>query len=149
MPPLPPDSSDSDITLSDTLAYLKDSGSDYLKAKAELAAIETKEAITHVSQKLSYGITIACFALFGYALLLATIIGAVSTWLEGKVEGLEKYVGTWPIVTFGLFLLHLLLVVIFLDKIKTKAHNACFAQTKAELKKDQLWLQQMKQNKEN
>lgn len=149
MPSSPPDTPDSDISISDTLAYLKESGSDYLKAKVELAAIETKEAIAYGSKKLCAILAAAFFAIAAYLLLLATIIGAVSTWLEGKVESIEKYIGTWPIVTFGLFLFHLLLVVIFLDKIKTKAREACFAQTKAELKKDQLWLQQMKQSREN
>ncbi|MEO1857243.1 MAG: phage holin family protein [Rubritalea sp.] len=144
--PSPPER---DFTIKDTLDYLKESGSDYLRAKTELASIEAKEAANEAVKRAILGASLAFFGLFSYILLLTTLVGIFSELLEGKLSNLEQYVDTWPVVTFGFFLVHLLFVFIFLDKLKTTSKKTLFAHTKAEIEKDKQWLQQIKPNKEN
>lgn len=143
--PSPPES---EFTIKDTLDYLKESGSDYLRAKVELASIEAKEAASLGVKRAALVAQLAFVGLFSYILLLATLIGVGAKLLEGELSVIEGYVGTWPIVTFGLLLLHLLFVFIFLDKLKTASKKALFTHSKAELEKDKQWLQQIKPNKE-
>ncbi len=144
--PSPPER---EFTIKDTLDYLKESGSDYLRAKAELASIEAKEAANEGVKRATLAGLLAFVSLFSYILLLATLIGVGTKLLEGKLSSVEECVGTWPIVTFGLLLLHLLFVFIFLDKLKTASKKVLFSHTKAEIEKDKQWLQQIKPNKES
>lgn len=137
------------FSIKDTIDYLKDSSGEYLKAKAELASIEVKEATDEGIKRASLGAILAFFGLFSYILLLATLVGVGSKLLEGKLSSIEQHVGTWPIVTFGLLIIHLLVVFIFLDKLKTAGKKALFTHTKAELEKDKLWLQQLKSKNGN
>ncbi len=133
-----------ECSIKDTLEYLKESGGDYIKAKAELASLEAKEAADEGVKRALTGAILAFVALFSYILFLVTLTGVCSKLLEGKLKVVEQYVGIWPIVTFGLFLLHLLFVFIFLGKLKTLSKKALFTHTKAELEKDKQWLQQIK-----
>lgn len=135
---------ESDFTVKDTLNYLKESGSEFVKAKAELAALEAKEAASEGVKKAINGVILLVLALFSYILLLASIIGAGSAILKGNLPAIEQHIGTWPIITLALLLLHLLGVFIFLDKLKNASKQAFFTLTKAELEKDKLWLQELK-----
>ena len=149
MPQSDPSPADREFTIKDTLDYLTESGSDYLRAKTELASIEAKEAANEGVKRAILGALLVFVGLFTYILLPATLIGVCSELLEGTLSNLEKFVGTWPIVTFGFFLVHLLFVFIFLDKLKTSSKKVLFPHTKAEIEKDKKWLQQIKPNKEN
>lgn len=141
-----------EITIKDTLNYLKEAGGDYMKSKAELAALEAKEAASEGVNKAVKAVLLIFFALFSYILLLATAIGVGSKLLAGKISFLatvEQHIGTWPIVSFALLLIHLLFVFIFLDKLKNSNKKDLFTHTKAELEKDKLWLQQIKAKNES
>lgn len=129
--------------------FLKDSGVDYIKVKAELAGIEAKEAAQYGAKKATTGAIAAFFGFIAYLLLLATLIGAGSHYLEGKVPQAEKYIGTWPLVALALMIIHGLVAFIYVDKLKRKTNKEFFTLTKAELQKDKLWLQEMKSNSEN
>ena len=80
---------ESDFTIKDTLNYLKESGSEFVKAKAELAALEAKEAASEGIKKAIYGAILLVLALFSYILLLVSIVGAGATLLEGKLPSLD------------------------------------------------------------
>ncbi|MGJ8673419.1 phage holin family protein [Rubritalea sp.] len=138
-----------DFSIKDTVNYLKEEGGAYVKTKVELASIEAKEAAEIAVKKASIGGVLAFFALFSYILLLVSLIGACSRLLEGKMHTVEQYVGTWPLVTFGFFIIHLLCVFIFLDKLKNVGKIVPFQHTLAELEKDKQWLQQIKSSKES
>lgn len=129
--------------------FLKDSGVDYLKVKAELAALEAKEAAQHGAKKAATGAIAAFFGFIAYLLFLATLIGAGSHYLEGKMPMAEKYVGTWPLVALVLVIIHAFVAFIYVDKLKRKTNKEFFTLTKAELQKDKLWLQEMKSNSES
>lgn len=139
-----PTPEDHDFTIKDTLHYLKSSSSEYVQAKLQLAAIEAKEAANAGVKTAVNAVILLVLALFSYALLLASIIGAGAKLLEGKIPALEQHIGTWPIITLALMLLHLLFVFVFLDKLKSAGKKAFFTHTKAEIEKDKLWLQQLK-----
>ena len=139
-----PSQDESDFTIKDTLTYLKESGSEFVKAKAELAALEAKEAASDGIKTAINGAILLVLALFSYILLLASIVGVGAKLLEGNLPAVEQHIGTWPIITLALLLLHLLGVFIFLDKIKSAGKKAFFTLTKAELEKDKLWLQELK-----
>ncbi|MFC5051493.1 phage holin family protein [Rubritalea spongiae] len=139
-----PGSQERDISMKDTINYIKDEGGAYFKTKVELASIEAKEAAEITAKKAKFGGILVFFALFSYILLLVSLIGAFTKLLEGKVHTVEQYIGTWPIVTFGFLILHLLVVFIFLDKLKNVEKVTLFKHTLAELEKDKQWLQQIK-----
>lgn len=146
MQPPDPSPEEQDFTIKDTLNYLKTSSSEYVQAKLQLAAIEAKEAANAGVKTAINAAILLVLALFSYMLLLASIIGAGSHLIKEKAPTLEQYIGTWPIITLGLLLLHILLVFIFVDKLKNAGKKAFFSHTKAELEKDKLWLQQLKSN---
>lgn len=149
MPRDTPPNDNTELDIKDTVSYLAQSGASYLKTKAELAAIEAKEAAAEIGQKASAGSKAAFFGIFAYALLIATIIGAGTRLIEGKIPQLEQYIGTWPIITAALFFLHIIIAVIFIDKLKKSGNNPLFPLTKSELEKDKQWLQEMKHNSES
>lgn len=135
---------ESDFTIKDTLNYLKESGSEFVKAKAELAALEAKEAASEGAKKAINAVILLVLALFSYILLLASLIGVGAKLIEGQLPAVEQHIGTWPIITLALLLVHLLGVFIFLDKLKNAGKKTFFTLTKAELEKDKLWLQELK-----
>jgi len=135
--------------IKDTVSFIAQSSADYLKVKAELASIEAKEASSILGQKAAAGSKAAFFGIFAYLLLIVTLIGAGSNLLKGRLPQIEEYIGTWPIITTALFIIHILGAVIFIDKIKKLGSQPLFQLTKNELEKDKQWLQEMKNNKES
>lgn len=146
MPPNQTDQDQAHIDIGDTVSFLAQSGGTYVKAKAELAAIEAKEAASQMGAKAAAGAKAAFFGVFAYIMLMATLIGVGTQLLQGHIPQLEEHVGTWPIVTTILFLLHIIIAVIFIDKLKKAGNTPLFTLTKSELEKDKQWLQEMKQN---
>lgn len=144
----PPDDN-TELDIKDTVSYLAQSGASYLKTKAELAAIEAQEAAAEIGKKAAAGSKAAFFGIFAYTLLIATLIGAGSNLLQGKIPQIEKYIGTWPIITGALFILHIIAAVIFIDKLRKAGKQPLFSLTKSELEKDKQWLQEMKHNSES
>ena len=138
-----------DFSIKDTVAYIKEEGAEYVKTKVELASIEAKEAAEITTRKAIAAGILAFFGILSYLLLIVSLIGACTKMLEGKMHNIEQHIGTWPIVTFGFFILHLLLVFIFLDKLKNAGKTPLFQHTLAELQKDKQWLQQIKSSNEN
>lgn len=111
----------------------------YLKAHAELFAIEAKEA------GINYGIAAALVVgglvalLLGYIMLIITIVFAVSLLFGGG--------NAWIWVMGAAALLHLggAVGLVLMAKNRTKA--AAFPETLEELKKDQSWMTQLKNSR--
>ena len=108
----------------------------YLKAHAQLAAIEAKEA------GINYGIAAAMVVgglvavVLGYIMLIIAIVFALALLFGGG--------NAWIWVMLGAALLHLggAVALVLLAKKRTK--TAAFPETLEELRKDQAWLSQLK-----
>ena len=111
----------------------------YLKAHAELFAIEAKEA------GINYGIAAAFVVgglvaiLLGYIMLIITIVFALSLLFGGG--------NAWIGVMGGAALVHIggAVALVLLAKKRTK--EAAFPETREELKNDQSWLTQLKSSR--
>ncbi|YCM44897.1 phage holin family protein [Verrucomicrobiaceae bacterium 227] len=116
----------------------------YVGARAELLAIEAKEAAGILGRKAGLGGLAAFFLLFGYLLLLVFGIGLIGQLLSPDVSvDLRGWVGA----TLILAGFHILVGIISLVAQKrTKIGPELFEVTRAELKKDQEWLNNGKEN---
>ncbi len=134
--------------LKNTLLSLKDSGFDFLKSKAELAAIESKEAATYAKKKISVGMMTAFFGFFSYAIFLILSHSLILQFGRKYLLIAQKYLplsGT-QIVLLAMFLFHLFFLLIYLIKLSKKPKEELFSLTKSEFKKDQAWLNEMNNN---
>lgn len=134
--------------LKETIISLKDSGIDFIKSKSELAAIESKEAATFAKKKLSVAAITAFFGIFSYAIFLIlahSILLQYGRPVLVKIQSILPLTGN-QIVLIAMFVFHLFFLLIYLVKLSKKPKDELFALTKSEFKKDQAWLNEMKNN---
>ena len=108
----------------------------YLKAHAELFAIEAKEAGINygIAAGLAVGGLVA--VLLGYIMLVITIVFAVALLFGGG--------NAWIAVLGAAALLHIGGAVLLVLMAKKRTKETAFPETREELKKDQSWLTQLK-----
>jgi len=131
------------FSLAELIEFIKDSAGNYLIAKAELTSIEAKEAGEVMAERIGLFIKVAFVGFFTYILMLVALIGIGTKLLEGTMAPIEEHIGTWPIVALILLILHLLLLFIFIDKLKSSSRIELFKISKEELQKDKQWIQQI------
>ena len=134
--------------LKETIMSFKDSGIDFLKSKSELAAIESKEAAIFAKNKLVSIAIMAFFGIFTYALFLILLHSLLVQCYQPillKAQVFLPLSGS-QVILLVMFALHLILLLIFVMKQGMKPKAELFALTKSELKKDQVWLQEMNNN---
>jgi len=129
---------------------LKDSTLAYLGAKAELTAIETKEAADFAQQRLKLGMTTAFFAIFSYALFLILLHGIILQHAENFITRLSQILTLNESSTVILLLLiaNVFIFIVYLLKLSKKPQEELFALTKSEFKKDKQWLAEINQTQE-
>lgn len=135
---------ESERGLKEELISLSNGIKGYLGARSELFSIEAREAATKLGRKAGLG-TLALFLLFfGYLLLLAALVGLLGQLLSpDDPVNLKSWVGG----AFILAGLHLFPASLFLYRQKkTNLGEGLFEVTRAELKKDQEWLNNEKQS---
>lgn len=94
---------------------------------------ESREAGQLAAAKISQGIICGLFALFSWLCLIAGAIGA-----------LHHFTGvSWWLATLGFALLHAIVALCFLRKLRQKS-APLFPVTQAEFEKDRLWMQNLK-----
>jgi len=134
--------------LKESIVSLKDSGVDYLKSKAELATIESKEAASFAKKKLYLAVMTAFFGLFSYALLLIlthSLLLKFGTSVFNSIQAIVPLSGS-QVILICMFLFHLLFLLVYLVKLSKGPKEELFALTKSEFKKDQVWLEEMNKN---
>jgi uncharacterized membrane protein YqjE len=111
----------------------------YLKAHAELFAIEAKEA--GINYGIAAGLVVGGLiaVLLGYVMLIITIVFALSLLFGGG--------NAWIAVMGGAALLHLGGAVLLVMMAKKRTQASPFPETREELKKDQSWLTQLKSSR--
>lgn len=144
MQPMPPKENE----LKETIVSLKDSSLEFLKTKAELAAIESKEAAEYAKKKISTAVIVAFLAFFSYAIFLLLAHSLVLKFGASFLTSIQKYIPLTggQIVLLAMLIFHLFFLVIYLVKLGKKSQEEFFALTKSEFKKDQQWLNEMNKN---
>ncbi len=120
----------------------RDGLGDHLKARAELLAIESREAGEVIARKgvLAFLVTGALF--FAYALLLVAAVALLGRWIAGQSEALTPF--GWPLAAATLGFFHLIVGLILFKKLKCKPEQVLFEYTRAEIHKDRAWLDKAK-----
>lgn len=130
---------------------LKDSSLSYIQSKAELAAIEAKEAGNYAKHKISLAFMAAFFGVFSYALSLFLIYGVVLQHASESISGISKLLNLNASNTIILLMMifNFIIFFIYLFKLSKKPKEELFSLTKSEFQKDKQWLAEIKQTNEN
>ena len=116
----------------------------YLGARSELLAIEAKEAAAILGKKAGLGGLAIFFLVFGYLLFLIFGIGIIGQVLNPNTSpDLRTWVGGALILACCHLLSGIFLLMI---QKRTKVSAELFEVTRAELKKDQEWLNNEKES---
>ncbi|MDG2399737.1 MAG: phage holin family protein [Akkermansiaceae bacterium] len=135
-------SDDSSSGLKEELGAFVEKASTHTRVRAELFAIEAKEAMEVYGRKFYFTVVGAVCLTIGYSLFLAGVIGLLGFVLDGSSFSLENWTG----VALGIALLHLIIGSVLIKKgNKTNKDAPIFEYTRNEFKKDQQWTRQKKQ----
>jgi len=104
----------------------------YLRARFQLAGLETKEAAVHYAFILALAVVALVTIIFGYFFLVIALVFLVALACGGG--------DAWIWVTLGAAVLHFLGAALLLLISKLKLAQPMFAASIEELKKDQQWL---------
>lgn len=104
----------------------------YLRARLQLAGIESREALVHYAIILGLAVGALVIALFGYLLFVIGIVFLIA-WLLGGGNA-------WIWVMLAAAATHLIGTATLLLVAKIKLSQPMFEATLAEFKKDQQWL---------
>jgi len=104
----------------------------YLRARFELASIESREAGTNWLKALGFLLAGVVLLVFGYFFFCLAIVFAIATALGGGAA--------WIWVTLGAAVLHFAGLALLLVKVRALTREPLFPTTIAELKRDQAWL---------
>ena len=105
----------------------------FIETRAALLASESKGVLLQLIAVVAFGLGALIAVIFGYVFLLVAIIFAIA-----HAAGVSW---TWIALIVGL--LHLALAVACVFLAKSKLHGRLYAETRAELKKDQEWLKSL------
>lgn len=111
----------------------------HLMARAELLAIETREAGQVAARKGLLGLLIAALLFFSYALVLTGAVSLLGAWLEAAWPAACKGRG-WQMSALAAGALHFLLAFVLFNKLKRTPGQVLFEYTRAEFQKDRKWL---------
>ncbi len=113
---------------------MKEAAAAYLAARVDLLRIEAGEAARHAVRRGILAGTLAAFATFAWALVLAGLVGLLADRLQQA-----GYDIPWHLVAIALGVVHLL-VAIILGIIVSRPAPQAFETTRVELEKDRAWL---------
>lgn len=117
-------------------SFLKDASA-HVRIRAELLAIESKEAAHLYGRKFGLALAGLLLLLIGYLLILAGMIGILGAMISGSGVTLANWIG----VAWALSGLHLIAGFLLLRKSKgSGSDDPVFEFTRNELKKDRQWL---------
>jgi uncharacterized membrane protein YqjE len=136
--------------LKQSASSLKDSSLSYMQAKAELAAIEAKEAASFAKKKIGIGIITAFFGIFSYALLLLLSYGIILQFAGRILSKISRAIALNEsnIIILIMMIFHLFIFLIYLLKLSKKPQEELFSLTKSEFQKDKQWLAEINQTNE-
>ena len=144
---------ESDPSIQQTIALLKASAADYANSRKELVAIEAQEAKQNLITKATSIAIMAFTGLLAYLLFIVFIIGLGSSLLDKYSQDLMgrlwELCEPWIFLTFLACILHVIILLSFLDRLTKVSKKKLFPLSIAELQNDKEWLAQNKSNKES
>lgn len=156
MPGSPPESAPRSPNPSDepaprareTLSSMAQGLQQYLEARGELFAIESREAGRHATRRGILGVALVVAAFFAYGLMLCAAVSLVGGWLETHFP---KQFGTigWECAALMAGILHMALAFGFLFLLRRKPATPLFEVTRQEFQKDRQWIQDQQTAPEN
>lgn len=111
----------------------------YLAARGELLAIESREAARYTTRKAVLGTTLALCAFFAYTLILCAAVSLAGRWLESAFPAHFAKIG-WQSAALLAGLLHVVASLVFVTLLRKKPAEPLFEVTRRELQKDRQWL---------
>jgi uncharacterized membrane protein YqjE len=105
----------------------------YFQARFALASLEGREAVGHYFKTLGLLLGAIVVIVFGYFFLCFAGVFAIATAFGGGTA--------WIWVTLAAAVLHLLIGVAFVFKVRSLVQRPVLAATLEEFKKDQAWLE--------
>ena len=129
-----------DISVKEALSILKENTADYIAARRELLQIEAKEASQVLGKKLAMAVVLVVGCVFSYILFWGVVI-ALGGYLYAHLAG---GCPCWGAVLSGIavLLLHVIVAVVLVKKLKRKPDFELFGMTKAEFRRDKEWLEE-------
>lgn len=105
----------------------------FIETRAALLASESRNVLLQLVAVVAFGVGALIAVVFGYIF----IIGAL-------IVGIAHRTGiSWTWIALGTGVLHLVIAVACVFLAKSKLRGRLFAETRAELKKDQSWLKSL------
>lgn len=120
----------------------------YITARAELLAIETREAAQVLGRKAVLAAGLAAAAFFAYALILVGVVSLLGRCLAALWPAAFEGTG-WQIVAIVAGCAHLAAAALFVVMIRRGADPPFFEYTRSEFRKDNEWLQRNQSSKES
>lgn len=114
---------------------MKSQAARYAGARLALLRLETAEAAGEVSRRARLGITAGILLFFGYALLLAGLIGAAEHYRPG----------TWPLAAIIMGVCHFLTAIPLLRSALRSGGAPLFSQSLEQIKHDEQWMRTLSQ----
>lgn len=110
---------------------------DLLSARATIARLEAEEALQALQRKVIFAAAAGVLACFAWGLLLCGAIPLLTQALNRAGLNLD-----WPVVALAVGLLHVLVAVVLLRKLRAPGKPA-FAVTCSEFSKDREWFKNL------
>jgi uncharacterized membrane protein YqjE len=105
----------------------------YVETRAALLAVESKALLLQLIAVIAFGVGALIAVVFGYVFVMASLIVAIA-----HASGVS-----WTWVALAAGLLHIAVAVACVFLAKSKLRGRLFAETRAELKRDQQWLKSL------
>jgi uncharacterized membrane protein YqjE len=105
----------------------------YVETRAALLAVESKTLLLQLVAVVAFGLGAFIAIVFGYIFVLASLVVGIA-----HRSGVSW---TWIALVTGLLHIGLAVVCVFLGK--SKLRGRLYAETRAELKRDQQWLKSL------
>ncbi len=131
-----------------TLSSMGQGLQQYLEARGELFAIESREAGRHATRKGILGVALVVAAFFAYGLILCAAVSLAGGWLEARFPKQFSTIG-WECAALLAGLLHIALAFGLLFLLRRKPAAPLFDVTRQEFQKDRQWIQDQQSANEN
>ena len=124
----------------ESIGDMKKAMSGFIAARMELIGIEAKEAAGFAAKKATHGVILAICGFFIWCLVLTALTGILAPVASGYLEGSVDWLPGWCAVLLVLALLHTVVALVCVIRLRKKPTDPLFALSRQELENDKQWL---------